>query len=224
MKNIWIRQCLVVSMMVVSTGWVLETQVAAQSQGASASQAAASQKIVGFRAPKWKTIHSSSEAEAQSTVATLKKIGCEVETANHGNHIDIKFRCPEWRSMILDTSTLVNQWSLWCETQGMETVVINPPANTRKPTVRYRIQRPKTVHLHDPVKAKQIINTLSLLGCDVKTADHNGHIDTTFHCPQWLTLEVATEDHAHSWQKWLRESGFETQHTHVADASSKIVR
>lgn len=178
-------------------------------------KASAPAKIVGFRATEWKTIHSGNEAQAKQTEATLKKLGCEVKVANHGNHIDVSFRCPDWRSMKLDTDQLVFQWAQWCDTQGMEIVVVNPPANTRKPTVQFRLTQPKTVHLHDVAKAKKIINTLTLVGCQVKTADHDGHLDTTFSAPEWITIELTTEDSAHAWQNWLKESGFETKHTHV---------
>lgn len=178
-------------------------------------QVKARAKIVGFRATEWKTIHSGSQDQAKQTIATLTKLGCEVKSDNHGDHIDINYRCPQWRSMKLDTDTLVNQWSIWCDTQGMETVIVNPPSNTRKPTVKFRMAAPRTVHLHDVEKAKLIVNTLTMIGCEVKTADHDGHMDTTFDCPEWTTIELTSEDSAHAWQNWLKDSGFETQHTHV---------
>ena len=178
-------------------------------------QVSSSAKIVGYRATDWKTVHTSSKAEAEQTLATLKRIGCEVDTNNHGDHIDIKFRCEEWRSMKVKTHTLQSQWSNWCENQGMETVIVNPPANTKRPTVAFQMATPRTVHLHDHADAQKILNTLTLVGCELKTVDHNGHTDATFSCPQWKTIEVATEDSAHAWQKWLKESGFETRHSHV---------
>ena len=175
----------------------------------------AAAKIVGFRTTEWKTIHSPSQADAEQTIATLTKLGCEVKSEQHGDHLDIQFQCPQWRSMKLGTDMLVNQWSQWCQTQGLETVIVNPPANSEKPTVQYRLIEPRTVHLHDADKARQIINTLTLIGCDITNRDHNGHIDATFRCPEWKTIELANEDQAHAWQRWLDDSGFETQHEHV---------
>ena len=185
-----------------------------QSQQAPMVQAATAPKKMGFRLTEWKTIHSHSAQEAEETISALKKIGCEVTSDNHGNHIDVKYRCPEWKSMKLATDQLVNQWATWCGAKGMETVVMNPPANTQKATVKFRMPAAKTVHLHDMVQANQIINTLELIGCEVKTNQHGDHMDATFSCSEWVTIEVPTDSNAHAWQKWLDESGFETQHSH----------
>ena len=180
-----------------------------------ASQASLSGKIVGYRAPDWQTLHTASKAEAEQTVATLKRIGCEVEANNHGDHVDVKFRCPEWRSMKVKTHALQAQWSNWCENQGLETVVVNPAPNSKRPTVEFQMVQPRTVHLHDQNAAQKILNTLTLVGCQISTNDHGDHTDATFSCAQWTTIELATEDSAHAWQKWLKESGFETKHAHV---------
>jgi hypothetical protein len=184
-------------------------------QKAPVVKTAAAPKIVGYRAPEWKSVHTASQDEATAMIAALKKIGCEVDTVDHENHIDVKFRCAEWRSMKVATHGLQNQWATWCDSHGLETVVVNPPANTKRPTVSFRLPKARTVHLHDVHKAQQIINTLNLVGCEVKTSDHDGHIDATFSCPEWTTIELTSEDSAHGWQKWLNESGFETKHTHV---------
>lgn len=199
------------------------TSVYRSPQG-TASQVSSAAKIVGYRAPEWKSLHTTSSEEAEQTLATLKKIGCEVDTNNHGDHFDIKYRCPEWRSMKVKTHTLQSQWSSWCENQGMETVIVNPPANTKRPTVSFLMAQPRTVHLHDQVAATKILNTLTLVGCSISTNDHNSHIDATFSCPQWKTIELVSEDSAHAWQKWLKESGFETRHAHVQDPSGSATR
>ena len=183
----------------------------------AATQASLSGMIVGYRAPEWKTLHTSSTKGAEQTVATLKRIGCEVETNNHDDHVDIKFRCEEWRSMKVKTHALQSQWSNWCENQGLETVVVNPAPNTKRPTVSFQMVRPRTVHLHDEAATEKILNTLTLVGCAITTSSHGDHTDATFSCPEWTTLELVSEDSAHAWQKWLKESGFETKHTHVAE-------
>ena len=203
-------------------GFVIET-ASGQSQATStyrapqamATPVSVSGMLVGYRAPEWKTLHTSSTQGAEQTVATLKRIGCEVETNNHGDHIDIKFRCPEWRSMKVKTHALQAQWSNWCENQGLETVVVNPAPNTKRPTVAFQMAQPRTVHLHDQAAAQKILNTLTLVGCDISTNDHGDHTDATFSCPQWTKIELVSEDSAHAWQKWLKDSGFETKHTHV---------
>jgi len=192
-----------------------QTQTAQmQNQGSPTVQAAAPVKKMGFRLTEWKTIHSHSGEEAKETIAALQKIGCEVTSDNHGNHIDVKYRCPEWKSLKLATDQLVNQWSSWCAAKGMETVVMNPPSNSQRATVQFRMATPRTVHLHDMAQANQIVNTLELIGCEVQNNQHGDHMDATFSCPQWQTIEVPSDANAHAWQKWLDESGFETQHSH----------
>lgn len=171
-------------------------------------------KKLGFRLKDWKTFHASSIEDAQTTIATLKKIGCEVESDSHGDHIDVKYRCPDWRSMKLTTDQLINQWTTWCAGKGMETVVMGPPKNTQKPTVAFRMQVERHVHLHDEEKARQILITLKLIGCQVASHQHGDHLDVNFSCPDWITIELPNEDSAHGWQDWLDDSGFETQHTH----------
>jgi hypothetical protein len=183
-------------------------------QGPPAILTGASARKVGFRLTDWKTIHSHSSEDAQQQIATLMKIGCEVKSENHGNHIDVRYRCVNWKALKLTSDQLVNQWTTWCQAKGMETVVVDPVASTKKPTVRFRLAVPQTVHLHDNEEASQVIATLKLIGCQVTSNDHGNHIDATFSCPSWKTIELSSDEKAHSWQTWLNESGFETEHTH----------
>lgn len=194
-----------------------ENQLAAQSdtKHTPAFQATAPIKKLGFRLTEWKTIHTNTEEQAQKELEILQRVGCEVDSQNHDNHIDVRYRCPEWKSIKLASDQLVSQWAVWCQAKGMETVIMEPPQTTQKPTVRYRLTSPRTVHLHNPTEAAQIVNTLELVGVEVATNQHGDHLDATFSCPQWLTIELPTEEVAHSWQNWFRASGFETQHTHV---------
>lgn len=206
---------------VLGFGSILQAQSTVQNSGADQSKAAnpailagSSSKKVGFRLTDWKTIHSHSDADAQQQIATLTKLGCEVKAQQHDGHIDIRYRCVDWKTLKVATDQLVNQWTTWCEAKGMETVVVDPPATTQKPTVRFRLIVKKTVHLHDADNADQVIGTLKMIGCQVSTNNHGNHIDATFSCPAWKTIELSSDAKAHTWQKWLDDSGFETQHTH----------
>ncbi len=109
---------------------------------------------------------------------------------------------------------LASQWASWLIEKGMETVIVDPPANTKGPTVRYRMPTTKKLHIHDPDKAKEMVMTLQLIGVYVSTSNHGNHIDASVHCPQWKTIELTSDEIAHKWQKWLNDNGFETQHTH----------
>ena len=181
-----------------------------RSQGINARPVNASTKKVGFRLTKWKTIHTNSEDEAQETIGALQKIGCEVDSNTHGDHIDVKYRCSQWKSIELATDQLVNQWSSWCEAKGMETIILNPPAGAGKAALRFHLPTEKLVHLNDEDEAKQIINTLQLIGCQVTTNHHDGHIDATYSCPNEIMIQFPSDGNARAWQEWLDEAGFET--------------
>lgn len=172
-------------------------------------------KKVGFRLASWKTIHTHDQESVKSNVATLKKLGCEVATNNHGDHVDVRYRCVNWKSMELPSEQLAVQWTDWLSDKGLETVVVDPPTDTKKPTVSYRLVKPRTVHLHESDQAEKIMAALKLIGAKVSQNEHGDHIDATFSCPQWKTIELPTEKKAHEWQAWLKKSGFETRHTHV---------
>jgi hypothetical protein len=172
-------------------------------------------KKVSFRQAEWKTLHLEDMTQVETAAATLKRIGCEVTQSQHEGHIDLRFRCVAWKTMSLETEQQVNQWSKWLIDNGLNTVVRNPPANTTMPTVSYHLPQPVSAHLHDPVEAQQVIEILKMLGCEVQSFDHDGHLDINVQCGEWLTLGVATEEVAHEWQAWLKSNGFETQHTHI---------
>lgn len=196
-------------------GMVLQTQTATAQIDTPARQVSQGIKKISFRQPEWKTLHLQTMEQVNSASATLEQIGCEVTQAQHEDHIDLQFRCVSWKTMTLETDQQVDQWSKWLIENGLNTVILNPPADTKMPTVDYFLPEPVSAHLHDPQEAQQVIEILKMLECDVQSFDHNGHLDINVQCPQWMTLAVATEEVAHEWQAWLKSNGFETRHTHV---------
>lgn len=80
--------------------------------------------------------------------------------------------------------------------------------------VRYQLEDWKAKHIHDAKKAKTIAATLKRLGCEMKQAQHNGHIDVRYRCPKWRQLELDSHEEAHKWEKWLKEYEFKTEHKH----------
>lgn len=171
-------------------------------------------KKVGFRLASWKTIHTHNQESVKSNVAMLKKLGCEVATNDHGDHVDVRYRCVNWKSMELPSEQLADQWTDWLSEKGLEIVVVDPPTDTKKPTVRYRLVKPRTVHLRQADEGEKILAALKLIGAKVSQNDHGNHVDATFSCPQWKTIELPTEKKAHEWQAWLQQAGFETEPTH----------
>lgn len=78
-------------------------------------------------------------------------------------------------------------------------------------TVRYRLENWKAKHIHEVAKADQLTDTLKKLGCEVQKAEHNGHIDVKYRCPQWRQISLESEDEAARWEKWLKQNLFQTE-------------
>lgn len=196
-------------------GTLLQTQSVMGQVNTQAQTVSHGKKKISFRQAEWKTLHLEDATKAETATATLKRIGCEVMQSQHDDHVDLKFRCITWKTLSFDTDQQVNQWVTWLVGNGLDTVVRNPPADTKLPTVKYRLTEPVAAHLHDREEAARVIEILNMLGCEVKTSEHNGHLDVNVQCPEWITLGVTTEEVAHEWQAWLDSNGFETQHTHI---------
>lgn len=176
-----------------------------------ATQVSSSAKKIGFRVSEWKTIHSHDASVMQTEMQTLTKIGCEVTTASHGDHVDLKYRCSNWKTIEVPTDELSKQWTAWLADKEMETVIINPSADYQQPTLRFRMTAPRTLHLHDAQAGQQIIDTLKMIQVEVTTHSHGDHLDAKFQSPDWKSIGLANEPQAQAWKKWLDEAGFETQ-------------
>lgn len=190
-----------------------------QQQGANTATAGqpAVVKKVGFRMANWRTIHGDGTQTTTDMVSTLQKIGCEVKQDNHGGHTDISFRCASWKTVSVQNDDQSNQWHQWLVNNEFETVVLNPPATTKLPTVKVRMANWKTVHAQSAEQAQALKETYELIGCEAVVDNHGDHIDLKFRCPNWSTVALVNSEAAHVWQDWLNKSGFETQHDHSAD-------
>jgi hypothetical protein len=176
-------------------------------------------KKVGFRMSNWRTLHADGPQAATELVATLKQIGCEVQESNHGNHTDIGFRCPSWKTVNVRTDADSDQWHQWLVNHEFETVVLNPAAHSKLPTVKVRMASWKTIHAQGVQQAQSLQQTYELIGCETQLDNHGDHFDLKFRCPTWSTVGLANAKAAHIWQDWLNKSGFETQHDHVNDGT-----
>lgn len=76
---------------------------------------------VRVRMANWKTIHARSAEQAQALKETYELIGCEAKIENHGDHIDLSFRCPDWNSIALPNSQAAHVWQEWLNKSGFET-------------------------------------------------------------------------------------------------------
>ncbi len=76
--------------------------------------------------------------------------------------------------------------------------------------VAFRMENWQAKHIHDAAAAKKHADTLKMLGCEVKTNDHNGHTDVQCRTVFWKSLALDSRDQADQWVKWLKQSGFDT--------------
>lgn len=98
---------------------------------------------------------------------------------------------------------------------GVLTAGLLAPALARgAEIVKFRLASWKAQHFHDQAQAKTFADTVAHLGCEAKTAPHNDHIDVTYRCVEWRSLQAPSHESAHSWETWLKQAGFETQHQH----------
>jgi hypothetical protein len=101
-----------------------------------------------------------------------------------------------------------------------ESFAQSPAANQtaeNKLILAFRLQDWYAKHIHDADQAKKHADTLKQLGCEVKTVEHNGHIDVQARTVLWKSLALTSHAQVHEWQNWLQLAGFDTIHGHAAE-------
>ncbi len=110
----------------------------------------------------------------------------------------------------------------YCASIALVVVALATPASfgqsnetgEAKVYIAFRMEKWNSRHIHDAPKAQKHAETLKQLGCEVKTASHDGHTDVSCRTIFWKSLALDSHDQAHQWEKWLQDSGFETIHAH----------
>ena len=105
----WVGCLALVSGMVVASGL---------NQPAAAANA---REDVLYRLEKWQTKHLHDAAKAETIAATLTKLGCEVQRGEHDGHIDLKYRCPQWKKLSLKTHDEAHKWEKGLKEYGFQT-------------------------------------------------------------------------------------------------------
>ena len=82
---------------------------------------AAETEVVAYRLANWKTVHFEDAKKADTHAKTVKQLGCEVKTDDHSGHIDVSYRCAEWRELSLDSHDKAHKWENWLKASGFET-------------------------------------------------------------------------------------------------------
>ncbi|MCA9136325.1 MAG: hypothetical protein KDB00_06195 [Planctomycetales bacterium] len=93
-------------------------------------------------------------------------------------------------------------------------LLFSSPLAVAGEVVHYQCKEWKAKHIHDAKKATAITETLKKLGCEIKEAQHDGHIDVQYRCEKQRDLPVKSHEEAVKWEKWFKEYGFKVYHTH----------
>lgn len=80
--------------------------------------------------------------------------------------------------------------------------------------VEYQLSSWKTLHFDSAEKADLHFHTVRGLGCEATKDAHGGHVDVSYRCEGWRRINLSSDESAHSWEHWLRASGFATKHDH----------
>ncbi len=78
-------------------------------------------EMVRYQLKDWKAKHIHDDKKAETIAETLGKLGCEIKKDAHNGHIDVKYRCPEWRELKLDTHDEAHKWEKWLKEYGFTT-------------------------------------------------------------------------------------------------------
>ena len=189
---------------------------------ATADSAKAQKFILGFRMLDWNTKHMHDAAAASQHADTLRKLGCEVKTAQHNGHLDVQCRTVYWKSLALGSQEQVLQWKAWLELAGFDAIYGRPASSQKavnadgshKEVVKYRLADWRSQHIHQEAEIGQLTTLYRSLACEVEHVDHDGHTDLKYRCPQWMEIDLPSHQAAHKWQEFLNKAGFETSHEH----------
>lgn len=78
-------------------------------------------EVVHFRLMSWKTAHFDGVRAADSFEQSLQRLGCETRQNSHAGHIDVLYRCPQWRSKATPTDMAAHRLQSWLRENEFET-------------------------------------------------------------------------------------------------------
>lgn len=191
--------------------------VAQQADNADSTKPAASGNYqLAFYLPNWKTLHFNEPEKATEHIEAVQKLGCAVQKRDHAGHIDVIFRCNEWKVMVLDDADTATGWQTWLKGFGFDTslTTTDPIFKTGTETVDFRLSKWKRIHGNGSASETEMVANLKKIGVEVVVEDHGNHDDISFRAPTWRTIYVANHTQAEQWMGWLKQVGFETRHQH----------
>ena len=185
---------------------------AAHAQGAHAH----SGESLAFRLKDWKSMHFDDQQKAAQHAETVKKFGCEVKQGSHAGHIDVTYRCMDWKTLQVANHKLAEQWEGWLTGSGFDVSHghTDPAFAAGSEAIEFRMVEWKTFHSKGLPEEAKLVETLKKIGCEVRIATHDGHTDVSFRAPTWRDIHVADHAAAEQWMTWLKQNAFEAKHEH----------
>ena len=165
-----------------------------------------------IKSDTWYAGHYHDAAQARRIHDLLKSAGCETEMLDHAGHIDVQYRCAQWKKVTVKTDKDLVEWQKWLPGMNLQSIVLDPPEGLGLTVVRIQLAAAHTLHIDSAAEADDTENLLNLLGCKVTRAPHDGHVDLTVECPEWKSVGFQNHDAAHQWQEWFSRLGFTAEH------------
>lgn len=171
---------------------------------------------LAYQVAAWRTLHMDDEGKADQQIATLKKLGCVTQRREHSGHIDVTFRCNEWKVLAIEEKEKAEGWVTWLKSNGFDTSLtkLDPVFATGAESVDFRMVKWKRIHGTGSASEDDMVANLKKMGVEVVTEDHGNHLDISFRAPTWRSIRVADHSQAEQWMAWLKQVGFETKHQH----------
>lgn len=218
-RNLIVRSCVLAC---------VTAMTASETLGQQRPTARTQPVAIAYRLTKWKTMHFENRAKATKHAATVKKLGCETKTDNHGGHIDVTYRAGAWKALSLSNDKVAHQWEKWLKGAGFETLHghsqnhgttrVSHAGHNHGPngaeSIAFRMPAWKTFHYDKKSDVDQLVAIAKGLGCEVREDKHGGHSDVVIRCREWKHAEFPSHVLATKWEQQLKKLGFEARHEH----------
>lgn len=79
-------------------------------------------EVVKYQLSDWKNIHTKNNEQAEQLLKTFKTLKVETQVSDHGNHKDVKYRCPKWKQLTVKDHKTAHQWEEWLKKYGFKTI------------------------------------------------------------------------------------------------------
>ena len=170
-------------------------------------------ETLAFNLSKWKEMHFDDAEKATKHFETVKKLGCEVKQANHAGHIDVVYRCPEWKVLAVSDHAMADQWAAWLKNAGFDVSHGHTDVAfaTGPEVVELRMVKWKTIHGNGSAEEAETLEQLKKLGVEVIVESHGNHDDIRFRAsdlakhPRRRSRDGRTMDEVAT-SKWFRSS------------------